>query len=295
MRIGESAFSGCLALTNIILSGSQTTIAEGAFAECFSLTNCTVAIQNPAYSSVNGVVFNKNQATLIVYPAGLAGSYVIPGSVTSIDEGAFAYCTHLWNVSFPDGITNIGSEAFYNCSSLTNAPFPSNLINIGPTAFFHCAKLQGISIGDSVTNIGSFAFANFSSLTNLTFLGNAPGNPGADAFENINPAVEIYYQGGTTGWGTSYGGSFDAPVKVSAVILPTVMLGSAPLKISGGTAGIFTNEFGFIITGASNEVMVVQVSSDLLNWTPLKTNNLAGTPLIFSIPTGEITRIVSRV
>jgi hypothetical protein len=376
LNIGESAFSGCFGVTNIILSSSLTNISDaafafctnlpsiaipagvtniqfGAFAECFSLTNCTVASQNPAYSSVNGVVFDKNQVTLIVCPAGLAGSYVIPGSVTSIDEGAFAYCTRLWNVSFPGGVTNIGIQAFYNCSILTNAPFPSNLVSIGASAFYDCAKLQGISIGNSVTSIGGYAFggctsltnaaigngvislgdyafeycsslrnasfgnsvtnigisefqncssltsvtvdknvasigglafANCTSLTNLTFLGNAPGIPGSFAFNNIDPAVKVYYQAGTTGWGTSYGGAFDAPVNVAAGILPTVMLGNAGPEISGGSAGIFTNEFGFTITGTNNEVVVVQASSDLLNWTPLATNTLNGASFIFADP-----------
>lgn len=376
LSIGSAAFSGCLTLTNLILSDSLTTLAgaafafctnlpsvaipasvtniqSGAFAQCFSLTNFTVASQNPAYMSTNGVVFDKNQSALIVYPAGLAGSYLIPDSVTTIADDAFAYCTRLWNVSFPDGVTNIGIGAFYNCSSLTNAPLPANLVTIGPTAFFDCTKLQGlnighsvislgtyafggcasltnatignsvlsigdyafeycsslriasignsitniglsqfdncgsltsITIGDSVTNIEAFAFASCSSLTNLTFLGNAPANPGSDAFSDIDPAVKVYYQAGTTGWGTSYGGSFDAPVNVPAGILPTVLLTSAPFQISAGTAGILTNEFGFTITGASNEVVVVQVSSDLLNWTPLKTNILAAKPLIFLDP-----------
>jgi hypothetical protein len=373
LNIGESAFSGCYSMTNIMLSTNLTNISDaafafctnlssiaipasvtniqfGAFAECFSLTNCTVASQNPAYSSVNGVVFDKNQVTLIVCPAGLAGFYVIPGSVTSIDEGAFAYCTRLWSVSFPGSVTNIGIQAFYNCSILTNAPFPSNLISIGASAFYDCAKLQGLSIGNSVTSIGmaafggcssltnaaigngvislgdyafeyctslrnasigntvtnigvsefqncssltsvtvdqnvasigGLAFANCTSLTNLTFLGNAPGIPGTFAFNNIDPAVKVYYQAGTTGWGTSYGGTFGAPVNVSAGILPTVMVGNAGPQISGGSAGIFTNEFGFTIAGASNAVVVVQASSDLLNWTPIATNTLNGTSFIF--------------
>jgi hypothetical protein len=374
--IGSAAFSGCISLTNITLPGSLTSISNaafafctnltsvaipasvtniqtGVFAECFSLTNCTVATQNPAYGSVNGVVFDKNQATLIVYPAGLAGAYVVPASVTSIADGAFAYCTRLWNITFPDGLTNIGIQSFYECSSLTNATFPNSLAGIGASAFYDCTSLRSVSIGNGVTNIGGGAFGactsltnaaigngvislgdfafeycssleyasignnatniglfefmncssltsitigesvasigaeafeNCSSLTNLLFLGNSPATVGYGAFINVNPAATVYYQAGTMGWGTSYGGAFDAPVNVPAGILPTVMVENGPPQVLEGNAGVFTNEFGFTITGTSNEVVVVQVSTNLLNWMPLKTNTLAGTPLIFSDP-----------
>lgn len=351
--IGNAAFAFCTNLTSVAIPASVTNLQTGAFAECFSLTNCSVATQNPAYSSVNGVVFDKNEATVIVYPDGLVGSYVVPGSVTSIGYGAFAYCTRLWNITFPDGVTNIGIQSFYDCTSLTNAPLPSSLVGIGVSAFFDCTSLRGVSIGNGVTNIGGYAFGgctsltnaaigngvislgdgafeycnslkyvgignsctniglfefmncgslnsvtiggslasigayafeNCSSLTNLSFLGNSPTNAGYGAFINVNPAAMVYYQAGTIGWGTSYGGAFDAPVDVSAGILPTVLVENGPPQVHEGNVGVFTNEFGFTITGASNEVVVVQVSTNLLNWIPLETNTLVGTTLIFSDP-----------
>ncbi len=352
-NLGNAAFAFCTNLATISIPASVINIQTGAFAECFSLTNCSVDTQNPVYSSINGIVFDRNQNTLVVYPAGLAGSYIVPDTVSSIGFGAFAYAGRLSNITFPAGLTNIGNQAFYQCSILTNAPFPNSLVNIGAAAFYNCSKLQGLTIPDSVTtlgeevfggctsitnltvgngvtsisdtvfaycsalrtatlgnnmtnigysqfqndysltkvtigtgvtNIGFYAFANCSSLTNLTFLGNAPGIPGALAFNNIDPAVVVYYQPGTTGWGSSYGGAFDAPVNVSAGILATATLVNAPPPVSESNAGIFTNEFAFTITGASNETVTVQASTDLLNWATVKANTLSGTPLIFSDP-----------
>ncbi len=351
--IGVGAFDFCTNISSIAIPVSVTNIQPGAFAQCFGLTNCAVETENQVYSSLNGVIFDKNQTTLVVYPAGLVGSYLIPPSVTSIADAAFAYANQLWNVTFPSGLTNIGLQAFYQCSLLTNAPFPNSLVSIGATAFYNCSKLVGITIGDSVTTIGNeafggctsftnatvgdgvanigntafgyclnlrtvrlgngmtnigysqfqncsgltsvtvgvnitniefYGFANCSSLTNITFLGNAPGIPGFGAFNNIDPAVKVYYLPGTTGWGTSYGGAFDAPVNVPAGILPTVLLANTPPPVSEANVGIFTNQFGFTITGASNETVIVQVSSDLVNWTAFKTNTPTGTSLIFSDP-----------
>ncbi|HEY3852755.1 MAG TPA: leucine-rich repeat domain-containing protein [Verrucomicrobiae bacterium] len=352
-NIRDAAFAFCTNLTSVALPASVTNIEIGAFAECLSLTNISVAPENPAFTGMGGVVFDKKMTTLDVYPAGLDGSYVIPDTVTSIGYAAFAYCGRLWNVTFPAGLTNIGIQAFYECGLMTNAPLPPTLTTIGTYAFWECYKLQGLTIPDSVTtlgeevfgactsitnvvignnitnisdsmfaycsglrtatlgnsmtnigysqfqncssltkvtigtgvtNIGYLAFANCSSLTNLTFLGNAPGIPGSQAFNNIDPAVKVYYQPGTTGWGTSYGGAFDAPVNVAAGILPTTTLVNGPPPISESNPGIVTNEFAFTITGASNETVIVQASTNLLDWATVKTNTLPGAPLIFSDP-----------
>ena len=63
---------------------------------------------NSVYSSVDGVLFNKSQTTLIQYPGGKAGSYTIPNSVTSIGDYAFSGCTSLTSVTIPNSVTSIG-------------------------------------------------------------------------------------------------------------------------------------------------------------------------------------------
>ena len=46
---------------------------------------------------------------------------IIPDSVTSIGNSAFAYCDALTSVVIGNGVTSIGHDAFYNCDSLTYA------------------------------------------------------------------------------------------------------------------------------------------------------------------------------
>ena len=48
--------------------------------------------------------------------------------------------------------------------------------------------------------------------------------------------------------------------------------------------GVFSNRFGFSLSGESNQTVVVDVSTDFVNWTPLKTNTLGTAPLLFSDP-----------
>ena len=90
---------------------------------------------NSVYSSVDGVLFNKNQTTLIQCPGGKAGSYTIPNSVTSIGDCAFVDCTSLTSVTIPNSVTSIGDEAFSGCTSLTNVTIPNSVTSIGDEAF----------------------------------------------------------------------------------------------------------------------------------------------------------------
>ena len=71
--IGGGAFSGCTSLTKITIPAGVTNIGANAFAYCSHLAAITVDAQNAFYSSLNGVLFDKSQSTLIEYPAAEPG------------------------------------------------------------------------------------------------------------------------------------------------------------------------------------------------------------------------------
>jgi uncharacterized repeat protein (TIGR02543 family) len=104
-----------------------------------------VSESNTAYSSVEGVLFNKNQTTLAAYPAGKTGSYAIPSSVTSIGDYAFSGCSGLTSVTIPSSVTSIDSRAFYSCSGLTSVTIPSSVTSIGNYAFYGCDGLTSVT------------------------------------------------------------------------------------------------------------------------------------------------------
>jgi hypothetical protein len=150
--IGDWAFSGD-SITVVTIPNSVTNIGGGAFAYCSSLTAINMETNNPAYSSVSGVLFDKSQTTLIEYPSGKVGSYSIPNSVTSIGDDAFAYCYGLNSVTIPNSVTSIGDGAFADCYGLTSVAIPNSVTSIGAAAFAGCNSLSSVIIPDSVTNI----------------------------------------------------------------------------------------------------------------------------------------------
>ncbi len=72
----------------------------------------------------------------------------------------------------------------------------------------------------------------------------------------------------------------------SAVAVLTVTVASTPPQIitSDGFFGFLTNQFGFNVSGTTGQSIVVDGSTDLVNWTPLCTNAAGGNPFYFCDP-----------
>ena len=152
--IGAASFNGCTMLTNIIIPDSVTSIVTNAFADCGVLTYIMVAPFNSAFSSVDGVLSNQDQTTLVQYPGGKAGSYSIPNSVTSIGSWAFEDCYGLGNITLGSGVISIGDNSFAGCISLTSVTIPSGLTSIGTLAFYGCG-LTNLTLGSGVISSGT--------------------------------------------------------------------------------------------------------------------------------------------
>ncbi|WP_312650048.1 leucine-rich repeat protein [Aminipila sp.] len=133
--IGEYAFYLCTSLTNVTIPDSVTHIGDSVFFLCTNLTSIDVNNGNSNYSSLDGVLYNKLQTTLICYPAGKTGSFNVPNSVSSINWAAFYSCTNLTSVTIPNSVINIGGIAFYGCINLLSAKYYGNAPTMGSDVF----------------------------------------------------------------------------------------------------------------------------------------------------------------
>jgi hypothetical protein len=259
ITIGTNAFYNCTLLSGVTIPNSVTSIGNNAFTECAKLKSVTIP------NSVTQL------GTGVFADCGLTNVTIL-ANLTSIGNNLFQGCGNLTSVVIPNSVTNIGSEAFDQCRGLTNVAIGDNVASIGVSAFEDCASLASVTIPNSVTNLGTLAFADCTALTNLTFLGNAPAL-GTRAFLSV-PGTVYYYQG-TMGWtNTTFGG------------LPAVELAapSSPPQISGSDIDIQAGNFGFLVTGGTNQTIVVEASTNLVNWQPVSTNTLTGTNITFTDP-----------
>jgi BspA type Leucine rich repeat region (6 copies) len=134
VSIGGSAFYGCIGLTNaILIHQSVTNIGPGPFGGVPALI--TVDPQNAYYSSLNGVLFNKDQSTLVECPSTEVGSYMVPDSVTDIAGLAFVSCNGLTSIDVPNSVSSLGKSAFAFCTALSRVYFRGSAPSSGDVLF----------------------------------------------------------------------------------------------------------------------------------------------------------------
>ena len=178
--IGGEAFSGCTGLTSVNIPGSVTSIGDNPFSYGL-LEYIHVSSDNPRYAQIDGVLFDKQERTLISYPGAREGAYTIPDGILRVGENAFAGCRNLTGIVIPDSVTEIGQGAFYLCSALSSVAIGNNVTSIGGSAFSFCSSLSSVIIPDSVTSIGDLAFKYCYDLTSVT-IGNSVTSIGEQAF-----------------------------------------------------------------------------------------------------------------
>ena len=156
-------------LEEICIPSSVSSIEAGiAFPEESQLQSIRVDEQNPSFSSVDGVLYDKGQTVLWQMPMkSEMTDFAIPASVTSIRENAFYGCTGLTSIGIPSSVTAIGDHTFQNCTGLTSIEIPSSVTTIGDYVFADCTSLTSIEIPSSVTTIDGYAFQNCTGLTSI--------------------------------------------------------------------------------------------------------------------------------
>lgn len=194
--IGDYAFQFCSSLRSITLPASVV-IGKYVFWDCDKLETISVDPDSKLYSSVNGILFNKNMTEIICYPSAKAGaSYAIPGSVRSIGNGAFYMCKNLESVSIPSTVTTIGNSAFSRCENLRSVSIPGYVTNLNG-AFSRCKSLESVTVPASVSTVDDYTFAYCESLKSVVIMNPdcSIGNSNTTIFNGYDENNKIYFDG----------------------------------------------------------------------------------------------------
>jgi autotransporter-associated beta strand protein len=296
--IGASAFANKSTLTRVTIPDSVTSIGDQAFAYCSGLLEILVDPANPNFSSLDGVLFNQDQTTLIQWPGGRTGDYTVPASVTQIGSYAFAGCAGLTGVVIPASVTSMGDYAFLECTGLVNLTLgsgvtrlaegvfaicplltsltiPTSVTEIALYAFYGCLGLTEVTIPAGVASIGEAAFMDCNNLASARFAGNAPSMD-TDVFTGAAVGFKVEFYSGATGFTTPTWQGY-----------PTVMLSAESSK------DILTFDFGALgaatITGTAIS-LTVPYGTDVTHLAPTYTlsggtcDHVSGAAYDFSSP-----------
>ena len=143
-QIGAQAFSDCQLLSDIYLPDSVI-LGENALHN--NASNLTVTIHYNTGIIPNKMLY-KNKMSIVV----------IENGITDIGEYAFAECTDLMGITFPETLKNIGNYAFYKSKLSADTTLPPKVTTIGNYAFSEASALTKISVPDSIQKIGTGAF-----------------------------------------------------------------------------------------------------------------------------------------
>ncbi len=163
--ISDNAFSGCSSLDSIDIPASVATIGTNAFANCTRLSSINVDADNAAYSSDDGVLFNKNATILILFPMNSAiTEYAVPETVTAIGDSAFDSAANLETVELGEAVASIGDCAFYSAANLTKAVINST------DAAFGLAVFDGVSADFEIHGYNGSTAETYANENSITFV-----------------------------------------------------------------------------------------------------------------------------
>ena len=160
-NIKSSAFKGC-EITSITFGKNLSEIGPSAFFNCDDLNEIKLSDENDEYVYVDGCLIRRSDNTLVL---GLA-SAVIPETVVSIGDYAFAYRKNLSEIAIPSSVTAIGSYAFADCENLKTIEVSESVKSIQSCVFKNCVSLTKAT-WRTLVSVPDSAFEGCSALTDV--------------------------------------------------------------------------------------------------------------------------------
>ena len=217
--IGEQAFHKT-GLTDISIPASVSSIGyhAGPFRACYELENILVDENNLTFSSVDGVLYNKEKTVLYQVPPGKKGKLILENTLED-DEDQMSHWFHysmesaislgltakgLTEIVIPDNnpyYSSIDGVVYSKDKTLLqmfpraktgHITIPDSVRNILSMSFYECSELTSVTIGSSVTSIGDNAFSGCSGLKSLTIPDNIT-NIGPSAFSDCTGLESIIF------------------------------------------------------------------------------------------------------
>lgn len=182
-RIARDAFARCRALESLSISAGVEDLLPSS--ECTALKTIDVSKANSRFASIDGALFNHDVTQIMWFPAGKAGEYHLPATITAIGENAFAG-THITGLTIPASVTTISRGAFAG-SALVEISL-TNITNVSEGMFQNCTGLTTVHLGPSTEYIGNFAF-DHTDIQTIYLAADIPPYTAENAFTNGDTTI----------------------------------------------------------------------------------------------------------
>ncbi len=164
----------------IFIGKDVTELEPNCFYYCTNLKAVLTDAENPAYTSVDGVLYSKDLTRIILHPiknseyrAALSLGLVPPADESECaaflremdrlfpvngelpEEAAAAMAQTGAAYTVPATVTEIAPFCFSYCDKLTKVDLPAGLKSIGQMGFFKCRALESIRLPEGLGSIGA--------------------------------------------------------------------------------------------------------------------------------------------
>lgn len=199
IKIDERAFYKNTKLENITIPTSIEIIEDNAFTDCTNLSAYHVSSRNSNYSSIDGVLYDKNKTILFDIPSKVK-QIIIPDTcttvncpienkenltvfdtgdgLTSFQEGIFKNCPNLKEITIGENLSGSTNDLFENV-----IPETVNLNSLNLQYENDIIGVKTLNIGKNVSNIPT----NLKNLSNITVHSD---NLTYDSRNNCNAVIE---------------------------------------------------------------------------------------------------------
>ncbi len=221
VTLGDDFFGRFNMLNSVTLGAGVKNLTQETFLNCWDLESISVGENNPYFTTVDGVLYNKEITKLIACPIMKEGGLTVPKTCTDLsvldhefyaglsvgyEEGhpdfitvdGVTYSKDMKTVVscnkakageyiMPDSVETIAPKAFLDCTELTKVTVAPKVTEIVYSAFAGCENLSKVELPQGVVSIGEYAFGMSHSLKNIDL---------PDSLQTIE--TEAFYESGLT-------------------------------------------------------------------------------------------------
>lgn len=137
------AFDSCKNLKELNIGDTFDSYLSDNIPSCVEKIN--ISENNPKYSSVDGVLFDKSGETIHLYPGGKTDEkYTTPKGTTTVDYNTFLNNAYIKEITFSEDVKEINRYSIEDCENLETVYIPAGIEDIGDNFIYGCPNISSI-------------------------------------------------------------------------------------------------------------------------------------------------------